>query len=210
MLPEWQSINTVLPRETRRSLWRDDFHFLLDRQPRVFESAHEQARPWNRLSYAQFIDYQTYLPCDILTKVDVASMYHGLEVRTPLIDVRVVEFAATLPVNQRFRLNGSDAVARKYLLKKVLARTFPSEFMHRKKMGFGIPRGEWFREGQSGRRLFEQIVLDPNAAIYKWFVPESIEAQLRIHDRGSDNSGTLWLFLVLGIWLQQNPEVSFN
>ena len=209
-LPEWQSINTVLPRETRRLLWRDDFHFLLDRQPRVFAAAHEQARPWNRLSYAQFIDYQTYLPCDILTKVDVASMYHGLEVRTPLIDVRVVEFAATLPVNQRFRLNGSNAVARKYLLKRVLARTFPAEFVHRKKMGFGIPRAEWFRQGGSGRRLFEQIFIDPKASIYRWFVPESIEAQLRIHDQGSDNSGALWLFLVLGIWLQQNPEVSFN
>ena len=209
-LLDWQRINTVLPAPVRRQLWQDEFLTLIDQPAAVFEAAHEKARRLNRLSYAQYLDYQTYLPCDILTKVDVASMYHGLEVRTPLIDVRVVELAASLPIEQRFRVNGSNTLTRKYLLKRELQRNFSQDFVNRTKMGFGIPRDEWFRKGQSGRRLFEEFVLDPESQLYEWFVPTEVARQLRIHDGGSDNSGALWLLLVLGIWLKQNPEVRFN
>jgi len=209
-LLDWQAINTVLSTSVRRQLWQDQFHTLIDQPAAVFEAAHEKARRLNRLSYAQYLDYQTYLPCDILTKVDVASMYHGLEVRTPLIDLRIVELAASLPVDQRFRANGSNTLTRKYLLKRLLQRNFSSDFVNRRKMGFGIPRDQWFRKGQSGRRLFEQFVLDPDSQLHEWFVPTEVARQLRIHDDGSDNSGALWLLLVLGIWLKQNPEVSFS
>jgi asparagine synthase (glutamine-hydrolysing) len=209
-LTEWQGINTIFPREERSALWRGEFQSVIDRQADIFQEANAKARKWNRLSYAQYLDYQTYLPCDILTKVDVASMYHGLEVRTPLIDVRVVEMAATLPVDQRFRFNGSSTVTRKYLLKRVLGRTFSREFVYRKKMGFGIPRAEWFRVEQSGRRMFEQVVMSADSKIYDWFNREQISKQLRIHDSGPDNSGALWLLLVLGLWLEQNPDIQFN
>jgi asparagine synthase (glutamine-hydrolysing) len=136
-------------------------------------------------------------------------MCHGLEVRTPLIDLRVLELAASLPVDQRMRQNGSGEPTRKYLLKKVLGKTFTREFVHRKKQGFGIPRAEWFRQGQSGQRLWQEIVLDPKSRLYEWFNAEVVHAQMDLHKR-NDNSGALWLLLVLGIWLEQNPEVSFN
>jgi asparagine synthase (glutamine-hydrolysing) len=209
-LPQWQGYNLYLDEFGRRALWRDEFQYLVGRGCEVFEEADVKARDASRLSYAQYLDYQTYLPCDILTKVDVASMYHGLEVRTPLIDLRVVELAASLPVEQRFRQNGSSEVTRKYLLKKLLGKTFPQEFVRRKKQGFGIPRAEWFYAGQSGRRMFEQLALDPASRLYDWFRPEQVRAQLETHGRTRDNSGALWLLLVLAIWLEQNPEVSFN
>jgi asparagine synthetase B (glutamine-hydrolysing) len=98
----------------------------------------------------------------------------------------------------------------KYLLKKVLGKTFPPEFIHRKKQGFSIPRDMWFRAGQSGRRMFEQVVLDPHSRLQEWFKPEQLRAQLEIHSDTSDNSGPLWLLLVLGIWLDQNREVHFS
>ncbi len=209
-LPQWQGINLYLQEDQRRALWRDEFQHLVELGCEVFEDADARARKLSRLSYSQYLDYQTYLPCDILTKVDVASMYHGLEVRTPLIDVRVVELAASLPLNQRFRRNGSNEVTRKYLLKKLLGRTFSKEIVHRPKQGFGIPRAEWFFEGQSGRRMFEQTVLNPESRLYDWFKPESVRFQMDVHNRECNNSGALWLLLVLGIWLEQNPEVNFN
>src|SRR6266436_577996 len=209
-LSEWQGLSLYNHEHERRALWRDEFQGLVGRGCELFEEADAKARKFSRLSYAQYLDFQTYLPCDILTKVDVASMYHGLEVRTPLIDLRVVELAARLPLNQRFRSNGSSQPIRKYLLKKVLGKTFPPEFIHRKKRGFSIPRDQWFCAGQSGRRMLEQIVLDPHSRLYEWFKPEQVRAQLELHSETSDNSGPLWLLLVLGIWLQQNPEVHFG
>jgi asparagine synthase (glutamine-hydrolysing) len=209
-LSQWQGYNLYLQEGERRALWRDEFHDLLARRCEVFEEADAKARKSPRLSYAQYLDYQTYLPCDILTKVDVASMYHGLEVRTPLIDLRVVELAASLPAGLRFRRNGSGEVTRKYLLKRLLGKTFPPEFVRRKKQGFGIPRAEWFYEGQPGRRMFEQFVLDPASRLYDWFRPEQVRDSFESHRPERDNSGALWLLLVLGIWLEQNPEVSFN
>src|SRR5258708_30661321 len=180
----------------RRALWRDEFQNVVGRGCEVYEQADARARKQERLSYAQYLDYQTYLPCDILTKVDVASMYHGLEVRTPLIDVRVMELAASLPVDQRSRQNGSSDVTGKYLLKKVLNQTFPNEFVHRKKHGFSIPRDEWFNPGQSRRRMFEEIVLDPQSRLYDWFKPEQVRSQLEIHGVIRDNSCPLWQLLV--------------
>ncbi len=209
-LTQWQSHILYLGEEERRALWRDDFQGLVSQACEVFQDAHLKARDLSRLSYSQYLDYQTYLPCDILTKVDVASMYHGLEVRTPLVDLRVLELAASLPLSQRFRRNGSGETTRKYLLKKILGKTFPHEFVHRKKQGFGIPRAEWFFEGQSGRRLWQEIVLDPTSRVYEWFKPEQVRAQMEAHRRDNDNSGALWLLLVLGIWLDQNPEVRFS
>lgn len=207
---QWQECNMYFHEHERRALWRQDYQELIGRGCELFVEANERARKLNRLSYAQYMDFQTYLPCDILTKVDVASMYHGLEVRTPLVDLRIVELAARLPFDQRFRRNGSGEVTRKYLLKRVLGKSFSKEFVHRNKQGFGIPRAEWFRQGQSGRRLFEQFVIDPESQLYEWFVPSEIARQLKIHDAGSDNSGALWLLLVLGIWLKQNSDVSFS
>ncbi len=209
-LAHWQNCILYVREGGRRALWRSEYQDVVSAGSAVFEEADRRARYWNRLSYAQYMDFQTYLPCDILTKVDVASMYHGLEVRTPLIDLRVVEMAARLPLNQRMRRNGSKTAVRKYLLKKVTGRTFPPEFIHRKKQGFAIPRNLWFLPGQQGRGLLEQVLLDTGSRLHQCFNPEEVRAQIEAHGTENDNSDTLWLLLVLGIWLEQNREINFN
>lgn len=209
-LDEWQEHILYMREHVRWALWRPEYQALVNQPCELFEKAACKARGWDRLAYAQYLDYKTYLPCDILTKVDVASMYHGLEVRTPLLDLRVIELAAHLPLSQRFRRNGSGGTVRKYLPKQILSETFPPEFVHRRKQGFAIPQALWFLPGQPGRELLEQVLLDPKSRLYEWFNPDQIQEQVATHSIKHDNSSPLWLLLVLGLWLEQNSEVQFE
>ena len=87
-----------------------------------------------------WLDSHTYLPGCLLVKMDIASMHCGLETRSPLLDHEVIEFCARLPVQYKVK----DRVG-KYLLKKLAERYFPANFVHRPKMGFGIPLAAWLR-----------------------------------------------------------------
>jgi asparagine synthase (glutamine-hydrolysing) len=209
-LADWEELVYYVDSLNRRALWRPEYHGFIGRGCELFKQADKAARGNDRVAYAQYLDFQTYLPGDILTKVDVASMYHGLEVRTPLIDVRVVELAARLPLNLRISRNGAPEGITKYILKKILGKTFPAEFIHRKKQGFAIPRDVWFRPGQPARKLLDDVLLDRGSRLYEFFNQPEIEAQLNLHHADRDNSNTLWLLLVLGIWLGQNPQVTFG
>lgn len=209
-LHEWENLLYYFNTGARQELWREEFREVVDRPCELFAEADRKARRNDRVAYAQYLDFQTYLPCDILTKVDVASMYHGLEVRTPLIDLQVLKFASSLPRKLRVGRNGSSELISKYLLKKVLGRTMPPEFVHRKKQGFSIPRDSWFLPGKPARKMLEAVLLNRDSRLNELFQPESIRAHLDAHTAQFDNSNALWLLLVLGIWFEQNPGVSFR
>jgi len=209
-LSEWESIIYYLNTERRHALWRNQYHGFIDRKCEVFVEADRNARQNDRVAYAQYLDFHTYLPCDILTKVDVASMYHGLEVRTPLIDLRVLELVTRLPLKQRIARNGGSGPVLKHLLKKVLGRTMPREFVYRKKQGFEIPRNKWFLPGQPARIMLDNVLLDQSSRLSEFFDPKEIRAHLAVHEKDRDNSNALWVLLVLGLWLEQNPQVNFG
>ncbi len=199
---EWERIIQYTSASRRHALWRPEFAAALGARNPAFEAA-AAAAPRAMLDFAQFMDWHTYLPGDVLTKVDIATMYHGLEARTPLIDLKVVEFAASLHVNARVRQGMG-----KWLLKESLKRRFSADFVQRKKQGFGIPRKAWFMPGRAGRRLLDDVLDDKSSRLRQWFDGDEIERLLGEHGQ-KDRSAVLWLLLALGLWLGQNRELEF-
>jgi asparagine synthase (glutamine-hydrolysing) len=149
------------------------------------------------LSRAQYADLKIWLPGDILTKVDRTSMAVSLEAREPLLDHRLVEFAATLP--SRLRLRGGSG---KYLMKKALGRYLPPEILHRRKQGFVTPIADWFR----GPLAPQAEALSRSAAFAElgWFDEAAIARTAAQHRSGqADHSRLLWQLLTLEKSLQR-------
>ncbi len=113
----------------------------LNHLPTAFDSKELKPAFYSPLSYMMAIDYQTYLPDDILQKVDRATMSVSLEGREPFLDQRVIEWAAQLPLNYKYN-NGN----KKYILKEIVHQYLPKTMMDRPKMGFGIPMAKWLQK----------------------------------------------------------------
>jgi asparagine synthase (glutamine-hydrolysing) len=139
-------------------------------------------------------DIDLYLPDDILTKVDRMSMAVSLEVRVPLLDHRVAEFAGTLPPSMRLR--GKTG---KYLLKKLLERYLPPAMVHRPKQGFGVPLGHWFRH-ELREELLDTLTPDRVRSVGV-FRPDAVTFLVRQHLSGQrDQSSLLWRLFVFHLW----------
>lgn len=139
-------------------------------------------------------DVLTYLPGDILTKVDIASMAYGLECRSPFLDHHVVELAARMPIG--LKLQGRQG-------KRILIETFrdllPERIQHRRKMGFGVPLDHWFRDEL--RELVHDVLLDDRSRSRDLFRPETVELLIHQHqNRQWDHSARLWTLLCLELW----------
>ena len=142
-------------------------------------------------------DLMTYLPNDLLVKVDIATMAVSLEARSPFLDHHVIEFAASLPESFKLR-----RLTTKYLLKKMLRKLLPSENLNRRKMGFGIPIGYWFL-GKLQPFLRENL-LSEKALQRGLFKPEVVRQLVERHTRGErDYSHQLWTLLMLELWFQR-------
>ncbi len=142
-------------------------------------------------------DQMTYLPNDLLVKVDIASMANSLEARSPFLDHILIEFAASLPEN--LKMHG---VQTKSLLKKVAARLVPKEVIYRRKMGFGVPVGRWFR---GEMKDFVRGVLLSEKSLKRGVVkPEILERYVNEHIAGEKDHGfQLWTLMMLELWFQR-------
>jgi asparagine synthase (glutamine-hydrolysing) len=150
------------------------------------------ALPWH--GQMMHFDFETYLPEDILTKVDRMSMAHSIESRVPLLDTRVVEFAARLPAALKIR-NGR----RKHVLKEAAAALLPPSILDRRKRGFEAPVGVWFRGGL--REAFTEVLLSPRARQRGYFEPRFIARLVREHVTGRrEHTLRLWSLLVFELW----------
>jgi asparagine synthase (glutamine-hydrolysing) len=146
------------------------------------------------VSRMMHVDFGTYLPEDVLTKVDRMSMAHSIESRVPLLDHPLVEFAMRLPLGLKLR-DGQ----RKFLLKRVAARLLPAAILTRRKQGFGVPLGVWFRGKLRG--AFQDVLLSPRARQRGYFDTREVQRLLEEHLAGRrDHELRLWQLLMFELW----------
>jgi asparagine synthase (glutamine-hydrolysing) len=201
---EWLPWIAGMNSEIRREIWRPDFVPHVDEPIEQIQTILHDARAVSTEQIGQFIDFHTYLPNDILTKVDITSMAHSLETRTPLTDVRVAEFAGTMPWKMNLRRNGDGAWTGKHVLKRIVGKYFDSDFLERKKTGFGIPLNHWFAEGGALRQELMDRLCSSNAMIYRYLRPDVVQRLVKEHSvHEYDHSQRLWQLLFLETWLDQ-------
>ena len=138
-------------------------------------------------------DLSYYLPGDILTKIDIASMANSLELRSPLLDVEVVEWGLTLPDD--FRIKGFET---KHILKDVARSLVPAELIDRPKMGFGIPRAEWLRTEM--KSMVMDLLSDKTFRERAWFNASEVNLVINRHMNGEDLDNQIWPILMLELW----------
>ena len=190
---------SVFDRDAKRELYSESFR-------RETESLDAAAfiEPWfakangaGVVDAALLADTMTYLPNDLLVKVDIASMAVSLEARSPFLDHHVIEFAASLPEGLKLR-----GLTTKYLLKRVLKRLLPAENLKRRKMGFGVPIGHWFRGEMQG--FLRETLLAEKALKRGFFKPEAVTRMVEEHTRGArDHAPQLWTLLMLELWFDR-------
>jgi asparagine synthase (glutamine-hydrolysing) len=153
------------------------------------------------LDQVQYVDLMTYLPGDILTKVDRASMAHSLEVRAPFLDHALVEWAATLPPRLRLNARGS-----KYVLKQALRPHLPASVLQRRKMGFSVPLASWLRGPLLAR--VQGALAEPAFADAGLFDPAEIARLIAQHRSGrSNHSRIIWaLFMFAGFLVRVHGQ----
>jgi asparagine synthase (glutamine-hydrolysing) len=142
---------------------------------------------------AAALDVDSYLPDDLLAKVDVTSMAHSLEVRAPLLDQELVEFAARLPA--RLKLRGRRG---KRVLRAAVEPWLPADVMRRGKHGFSVPIDGWLRNGLRG--LTEELLLDPAATARGLFDPVAVRRTIAEQVAGHDRGTVLWPMICLELW----------
>ncbi|MDR4493609.1 MAG: asparagine synthase (glutamine-hydrolyzing) [Nitrospirales bacterium] len=157
------------------------------------EAFHRSAAP-DLPGRFQDVDFQTYLPDDLLVKVDIATMAYGLEARSPFLDHHVIEFCASLPTAMKMR--GSQ---KKYVLKQAVQSLLPQEIVNRPKMGFGVPMDHWLRTDL--REMAYDLLLSDRAVQRGYFRKPVVEGWLDEHTKGRrDRHERLWNLLMLELW----------
>ncbi|MEC7565649.1 MAG: asparagine synthase (glutamine-hydrolyzing) [Planctomycetota bacterium] len=189
----------IFPYYQRLNYYTDRFcQQVCNHDPATFlAAAWNQAANRNAVDAASLADLRTYLPCDLNTKVDIASMAHSLECRQPFLDHRVVELAAGIPTPWKYRRGKG-----KRILRETFGELLPDSIWQRPKMGFGVPLDHWFRH-----ELHDQTrdtLLASNAHCHQWIRRDKIVSMLDQHQSGkTDHSQRLWSLLILENWFNR-------
>lgn len=184
----------------RPSLWDELVHGELKRETDGYDPAditrehYRNADTDDHLAKILYTDIKTYLPGDILVKVDRMSMANSLETRAPLLDYRVVEYAANIP--SALKLNGKE---KKYILKKAFEKMLPEDVLYRKKMGFSVPLAHWLRS-----ELFEVadgVFAAEEGGLAQCFDMNKVRRLWQNHQQGRDeNTQELWSMVAFELW----------
>ena len=186
---EWVSF---IDEETRQALLEDPDPW----------ARRELAAAWRAASDLQPLDrvldlnLRTYLLDDLLVKADRMSMAHGLEVRSPFLDIALASYAIQLP--PKLKIGG---LSLKRALKYALRQDLPREILRRRKHGFGVPLDRWFREDLSS--YIDHMLGSPDARIRRYLRGEAVDALLAAHSSGHRRGGALWTLLTLEVFLRR-------
>jgi asparagine synthase (glutamine-hydrolysing) len=158
------------------------------------------ARAWATASGADVIDQMlevdasTYLVDDLIAKIDIATMAHALEARSPLLDHQLMELAATIPADLKVR-----GQQKKWILRETLRGWLPDDLLDRPKQGFSVPLSSWLRTDL--RAWARDILLDREAIERGYFRPGAVEAMLDRHAAGTDDDARrIWALVMLELW----------
>jgi asparagine synthase (glutamine-hydrolysing) len=187
---------SVFPEPDRDALLEPDFRSTVDaaRARAVIEEPWSAAAGLAPLDRVLAVDVETYLPGDLLTKMDIATMAHSLEARSPLLDPDVMQLAASLPVQLKARWGN-----RKRILRSAYRGILPDEILDGRKMGFAVPLGDWFR-GEL-RDYSREVLLDQRCLGRGYFARPFLESMLDEHASGRrDRSAQIWTTLMLELW----------
>ncbi|MFH1835638.1 MAG: asparagine synthase (glutamine-hydrolyzing) [Methanobacteriota archaeon] len=144
-----------------------------------------------------YVDVKTYLPEDLLTKVDRASMAHSLEVRVPFLDHEFVEYAQTIPMNLKF-----PGLKLKYLLKKAMKDRLPKKIIGRRKQGFGVPVSAWFKGDLKG--MAYDLLLGNDSSTRDFFNKSYLRKILDEHSSGRvDHGQRIWSLVFFDLWMRK-------
>jgi len=150
---------------------------------------------------AQYVDMKTYLPDDILVKVDRMSMANSLEVRSPFLDYRLAEAAFSMPTSMKIPKPSMDGRSAKFVLKELASNYLGREYVYKQKQGFGIPVDRWLREDRQG--YMADTLLSPSSPIYDYLDRTLVHSMVHEHRSGIHNhSAKLWNVLMLDGWLR--------
>ena len=152
-----------------------------------------EGRMLSKLDQLVRSDLAYYLPGDILTKIDMATMANSLELRSPMLDVNGVEWGLSLP--RKYRIKGFET---KHILKDVARSLVPANLIDRPKMGFGIHRAEWLRTGM--KAMVIDTLTDTTASQRGWFNTVEVKKVIDIHMAGEDKDNLIWPMLMLELW----------
>lgn len=190
-----------IPHKDRMALYTPAMRarFAEDQMATAFRRRFEESRAQDAINRVLDVDIKTYLADNILTKVDIASMGHSLEVRCPLVDQKVMQFAASLPGS--FKIRG---LTTKWLLRRVAEDLLPKRILSRPKQGFGLPIDRWMREDLAP--LSRDLLLDRSARERGILEQEAVRDLLARHQRGEPRGFQIWSLMILELWYRECLE----
>jgi asparagine synthase (glutamine-hydrolysing) len=188
----------------RSALYTPEFAASLDAQPAeaLIAAVWEGASGRSAIDRMLETDVSTYLVDDLIAKIDIATMAHGLEARSPLLDHQLMELAASIPAELKVR--GRE---KKWILRQALRGWLPDEVLDRPKQGFSVPLSSWLRADL--RDWAGEVLLDPSTLDRGYFEPEAVRRLLDRHAAGADGDAKrIWSLVMLELWHREFVDAS--
>jgi len=186
-------------RQEKELLFGDDLRkdMNLDHDHEFLSSIYEQTQGVNFTEKTAQVEIQTYLPDDLLVKMDIATMANSLEARSPFLDHKFIEYVASVPFDLKLK-----NFQNKYILKQALAGSLPKQIIKRRKQGFGIPIGQWFR-GQLKEYMMD-VLFNAQTTKSGYLNKKYIENIIKEHMSGREDNGyKIWSLLMFELWFRE-------